>query len=179
MLFKKENVSVRQLQEADIPLLTKWLSDPTVLEFYEGRDRPHNEEMVRSTFVEKKSGDPVLGCIITYEDQEIGYIQFYPADEEDKQGYGYTSEELIYGMDQFIGEPQYWNKGIGTCLVTGMVQYLLEEKGATKVIMDPQVRNTRAIHCYEKCGFEKVKFLPEHELHEGVMRDCWLIEYTK
>jgi aminoglycoside 6'-N-acetyltransferase len=85
---------------------------------------------------------------------------------------------LIYGIDQFIGEPQYWNKGIGTRLVTGMVQYLLEEKGATIVIMDPQVRNTRAIQCYEKCGFEKVKFLPEHELHEGVMRDCWLLEYT-
>lgn len=48
-------------------------------------------------------------------------------------------------LDQFIGEPQYWNKGIGTGLVTGMVQYLLQEKGTTIATMDPQVRNTRAI----------------------------------
>ncbi len=45
--------------------------------------------------------------------------------------------------------------------------------------MDPQLRNTRAMKCYEKCGFKKIKILPKHELHEGVHQDCWLIEYKK
>ncbi|MEH1834506.1 MAG: GNAT family protein [Nostoc sp.] len=34
--------------------------------------------------------------------------------------------------------------------------------------------NPRAIRCYEKCGFVKVKLLPAHELHEGEYSDCWL-----
>ena len=42
---------------------------------------------------------------------------------------------------------------------------------------DPQAWNERAIRCYEKCGFKKVKLLPKHELHEGEYRDCWQIEY--
>ena len=64
--------------------------------------------------------------------------------------------EIIYGTDQFFGEPSYWNKGIGTRLVSAMVKYLIEEKGANRIVMDPQTWNERAIRCYEKCGFEKV-----------------------
>ena len=81
-------------------------------------------------------------------------------------------------MDQFIGESTYWNKGIGTQLVRAMVAYLIEEKGADRIVMDPQTWNERAIRCYEKCGFKKVKLLPENELHEGEYRDCWLIEHV-
>ncbi len=42
--------------------------------------------------------------------------------------------------------------------------------------MDPQCRNARAIACYEKCGFKKIRILPRHEMHEGEMRDCQLVE---
>ena len=99
---------------------------------------------------------------------------------EEKSTYGYGSAtEIIYGMDQFFGESAYWNKGIGTRLVRSMVKYLIEEKGADRIVMDPQTWNERAIRCYEKCGFEKVKFLPKRELHEGEYRDCWLMEWKE
>lgn len=109
---------------------------------------------------------------------EIGYIQFYQLDNVIKEDYGYTGEN-VYGTDQFIGEVDYWNKGIGTLLVSSMVHFLTEVKNADRVVMDHQVRNTRAIRCYEKCGFKKVKILGKNELHEGVYQDCWLIEYHK
>ena len=32
------------------------------------------------------------------------------------------------------------------------------------------------IRAYEKAGFRIIKSLPEHELHEGKMEDCWLME---
>jgi aminoglycoside 6'-N-acetyltransferase len=111
-----------------------------------------------------------------HDDNPIGYVQFYPVSEEDKAFYGYSLEETIYGMDQFIGEPSYWNSSIGTQMVTAVAAYLFREIGASKVIMDPQARNARAIRCYEKCGFTKVKLLPQRELHEGVWQDCWLME---
>lgn len=88
-------------------------------------------------------------------------------------------KEVIYGMDQFIGEVSYWNKGIGTKLISSVAEYLIREKGADRLVMDPQTQNQRAIHCYEKCGFEKVKLLPKRELHEGEYRDCCLMEYSK
>ena len=168
-------MKVRQLEKKDNSLLAKWLSDPTALEFYEGRNNPFSIEKVNCVFYKSDRGQ--VRCIIDYEGSEIGYIQFYLLDEETKKEYGYSQEETIYGTDQFIGESEYWNKGVGTLLVSSMVQFLIEQKKADRVVMDPQVRNVRAIKCYEKCGFKKVKMLLKQELHEGVLQDCWLIEY--
>lgn len=40
MLFQKENVSVRYVIEEDAPIISKWLTDQEVLQYYEGRDNP-------------------------------------------------------------------------------------------------------------------------------------------
>ena len=85
----------------------------------------------------------------------------------------------MYATDQFIGDPQYWGKGIGTNFMQMLVSYLFEEKNANAVILDPHTNNTRAICCYQKVGFKIIKFLPKHELHDGKKVDCYLMEYTK
>ncbi len=169
---------VRQLEENDIPLLSKWLSDPNVLQYYEGRDNPFDNEKVQNVFFSK---DPSIQMgIVIYENNEIGYIQYYQLDSESKSEYGLSdSTELIYGMDQFIGEINHWNRGIGNILVSSMVDYLVNNKHADKVVVDPQTWNIRAIKCYEKCGFIKTRLLPNHELHEGEYRDCFVMEYNK
>ncbi len=175
MLFQKENLRVRELEWDDKYLLSKWLTNPEILQYYEGRDNPFDVEKVEQKFFGEEAD--TTRCIIEFEEVSIGYIQFYEVDEDERRTYGYgDSSEIIYGMDQFIGESAYWNKGFGTQLVRAMVAYLNEEKGADRIVMDPQTWNERAIRCYEKCGFEKVKLLPEKELHEGEYRDCWLIE---
>jgi aminoglycoside 6'-N-acetyltransferase len=174
LLFQNGPLIVRILEKKDNQLLAKWLSDPAVLEFYEGRDNPFDVDKVNHVFYDE---DEAVKCLVEYNDQAIGYIQFYPLDDESRIDYGYGTDENIYGIDQFIGEVEYWNKGIGTFLVTSMVTYLIKDKKADRVVMDPQTRNARALKCYEKCGFKKVKLLPKRELHEGVYQDCWLIEY--
>lgn len=177
VLFQKGKIVVRKLDLKDNVLLAKWLSDPKVLQYYEGRDNPHDIEKVNEVFFNK---DPeVVGCIVKYGGVEIGYIQFYLVDDTTSEIKDYPPSETVYGIDQFIGEVDYWNKGIGTLLVTAMVDYLINEKSADRVIMDPQVTNARALRCYEKCGFKKVRILPKQEFHEGEYKDCWLIEYKK
>jgi len=179
MIFQRDALVVRELVESDKEKLAKWLSDPRVLEYYEGRDRPHDIEMVTKHFYNRKN-EEITGCIVEYEGKEIGYIQFYPLEEDEKIEYGYAdSPETIYGTDQFIGEVSYWNKGIGKQLVSSMIDFLMREKGADRVVMDPQSWNARAIACYEKCGMKKVKLLPKHEIHEGELRDAWLMEYSE
>ncbi|GGA46669.1 GNAT family N-acetyltransferase [Psychrobacillus lasiicapitis] len=178
MLFQNDKLSVRLLGQQDSSLLAKWLSNPAVLEFYEGRDNPFDDNKVQEKFYNRENG--VDRCIVEFDNTPIGYIQFYPVDLDERKLYGYADiTEVLYGMDQFIGEVAYWNKGIGTLLVNSTVKFLLEQKKADRVVMDPQTWNERAIRCYEKSGFKKVKLLPKNELHEGEYRDCWLIEYTK
>ncbi len=175
-LLVAAGLRVRTLEAADVQNLCRWLSDPAVLEFYEGRDRPLDPETARREYL-AKPGDPVTGCIVEWDGKPIGYVQFYPLDGAEKTAFGYSSAECVVGMDQFIGEPAYWNQGIGTRLVTAMVEYLRTVQGASRVVVDPHTDNTRAIRCYEKSGFRKAKILPQHEMHEGRRRDCWLMEF--
>jgi aminoglycoside 6'-N-acetyltransferase len=45
------------------------------------------------------------------------------------------------------------------------------------VTIDPETWNTRAIRSYEKAGFAKWRFIARAELHEGEMRDAWLMVF--
>jgi aminoglycoside 6'-N-acetyltransferase len=177
VLFQNGKLMVRELEVRDKHLIAKWLSDPSVLEYYEGRDNPFDLEKVNEKFYVRENN--LVRCMVEYDKVNIGYIQYYDLDDEQRNLYGYYEiSESIYGMDQFIGEVDFWNKGIGTVLIKSMVAFLMEEKQADKVVMDPQTWNERALACYEKCGFKKVKILPKNEYHEGEYRDCWLIEYS-
>lgn len=178
IVMQGEEIGLRQLEAEDAPLLWKWLNDPDVLAYYEGRDRPQSREDIRESFYEE-IGEATL-CIIQYIGNDIGYLQFYPLEDEERELYGYEADDgVIYGMDQFIGETDYWNRGIGTKLIGEVVQYLFNRHGAGKIVMDPQAWNERAIKVYEKNGFVKKKLLPRHEWHEGEYRDCWLIERNR
>lgn len=176
MMWKQGRLAVRKLSVSDEQELLKWMSDPQVLAYYEGRDRPHDLERVRRNFYSKE--ERITPCLVLFDNEPIGYIQFYTLSQEEAGEYGYGETDLVFGMDQFIGEPVYWNRGIGTELVSRMVQHLCETCGAGKIVMDPECWNKRAIRCYEKSGFRKIRLLPEYELHEGKWRDCWLMEYV-
>ncbi|WP_246569124.1 GNAT family N-acetyltransferase [Allobacillus halotolerans] len=43
-----------------------------------------------------------------------------------------------------------------------MVLSELNHKGATKVLLEVNPANKRAIRAYEKCGFHKIKDLEDH-----------------
>ncbi len=178
MLLQDGKLLVRTLQDEDAHLLLKWLTNPALLEFYEGRDRTINLQTVRGKYL-NKHGNPVTGCAVEWDGKAIGFTQFYPLDDAEKMRHGYRTTERIFGMDQFIGEPGDWNKGIGTSLVKAMAEYLWRSEKADRVVMDPQADNARAIRCYEKAGFRKIRILPRHELHEGSFKDCWLMEYAE
>ena len=176
IFYKTGELRVRRLERHDKHLIVKWLSDNEVLQYYEGRNNPHDEKMVEEKFycvdIDKTK------CIIEYSQTPIGYIQFYPVSQEDCEKYGYANlHGTLFGSDQFIGETKYWGQGIGKVLMNSTINFLITVKGAQKVVLDPQSWNKRAIKCYEKSGFIKVKLLPNQELHEGELRDCWLMEY--
>ncbi|CAM3183564.1 GNAT family N-acetyltransferase [Paenibacillus lupini] len=178
ILLQGKKINLRTLELSDVPLLVRWLSDPVVLEFYEGRDNPHDEALVQKHFYEDREG--ITSCIIQHHGIDIGYLQFYEIEEDEKEEYDLSDHKgVIYGMDQFIGEPDYWNKGIGSELIKETVRYLTEDCKAGKIVLDPQAWNMRALRVYEKCGFKKVKLLEKHEWHEGEYRDCWMMVYDR
>ena len=79
----------------------------------------------------------------------------------------------------FIGEPEHWDRGLGNRALSMLLGYLFGSLEALKVVIDPHVNNPRAVRCYEKAGFQRVKVLHGHELHEGQTRDAWLMEIDR
>jgi len=181
-LIRTANLAIRLMRDelADYQAMARWLSDPRVLEFYDGRDHP----LSLASAIEKYSprilaADGMTPCLLILQDEPVGYMQYYAVNDDSKAAYGFDANQhatSLYAFDQFMGEPERWNQGLGTRAVTLLVEYLFRQKKARKIVIDPQARNPRAIRCYEKCGFRKVKLLPENELHEGKMEDCWLME---
>lgn len=171
-----DKVSIRPLAPSDADYLLKWLSNPAVLEFYEGRDFQCTMEAVQEHFY---ASEPWMSrWIVTYNRGPVGYLQSYPVVGEMRTEYGFEGpEEAVYAIDQFIGEPEMWGRGIGRSFLRLILRWLEKEKGAEVILLDPHTDNARAIRAYLAVGFQAVKLLPAHELHEGTMRDCWLMAY--
>lgn len=176
MILAGDDFILRRLTEADIPLMARWLSDDRVLEFYEGRDKPFDEEAVRQHWFDADRGR-LTQCIVEWDQMPIGYQQFYPLTTEEKAEYAYPPEADVWGMDQFIGLPELWSQGLGTRFVRLVAEHAQARSTARIVTTDPRVVNARAIRCYQKAGFERIRVLPHHEFHEGEWWDGWLMVF--
>lgn len=166
---------IREFSEDDLPLMLKWLTDERVLEFYEGRDVKYTRELLEEHYLEEPPGG--FRLIIEYVGAPIGFGQAYRLSGEMFDEYDYPDTgRAVFAMDQFIGEPEYWNRGIGTEFLRLILAYLEDELGAERILLDPHKNNLRAVRAYEKAGFRIIKALPEHELFEGKAEDCLLME---
>lgn len=177
-IIESEKINLRILTHKDQPLLLKWLTNKTILEFWEGKNAVFDLNRIKKDFYSLEQ--QITRTIIEYQGLPIGYCQMYIVDKQTAKEYLYKlNKKVVYGVDQFIGEPEFWNKGIGTNFMKLLTQYLFNKKGADAVILDPHTNNQRAIRCYQKVGFKVLKLLPKHELHDGEMVDCYLMECKK
>jgi aminoglycoside 6'-N-acetyltransferase len=154
-MIMKGDLLIRLMNHNDFDIMVKWLNDQRVLEFYE--EPPSSLDKVKEKYGPRIEGKHyVIPCIVEYKKQPLGYIQYYEIPEDDLKKYGFTSNQNIYGIDQFIGETKLWGKGIGTSMILMMLNFL-KSKGASKVVLEVKKNNIRAMKSYMKCGFKKTK----------------------
>ena len=159
--------------DSDYQLMAKWLSDPKVYKFVYGR--PKNLEWVKKKYGPRiKKVENVNACFIEYKNQPIGYMQYSPVAKA--KDYGLKSNNNIWSIDIWIGEPDYWDQGIGSQTLDMLTNYIFKNLGAVKIVIDPHIDNPRAIKAYEKAGFKKVKILKAHEMYKDKKVDSWLME---
>ena len=151
-------VTLRLLAEDDLPLLHEWLNRPHLVEWW-GGERPSLKE-VREHYLPRVMGlqnvTPYIGLL---GGEPFAYAQSYIALGS---GDGWWEDETdpgVRGIDQGIGKAELLNQGLGTKLVQTLVASLFVDPAVTKVQTDPAPSNLRAIRCYEKAGFRRVKDL--------------------
>ena len=156
VIMSNDKISLRLLTEQDKDLLLKWLTDERILNFWEGKSSVFDLDRVTKEYYSEEDVE-IIRRIIEYDGKSIGYVHMYKLNEELLNEYEYPlTDKVVYGIDQFIGEPEYWDKGIGTKFMKLVLQYLTKEKNADIIILDPHADNPRAIRCYEKVGLRKL-----------------------
>ncbi|MFN5894717.1 MAG: GNAT family N-acetyltransferase, partial [Dolichospermum sp.] len=79
MLIIKDKITIRPMKDDihDYQLMEKWRSDEKVLQFYGGRDDPFDLEKVIEVYQPRIKGEePLIPCIFSYQNLEIGYLQY-------------------------------------------------------------------------------------------------------
>ena len=156
----------------DYEVMTKWLNTPEVLEYYGDIQSPFSLEQIIEKYEPRIKGvSQITPYIAQLNTIPIGFMQRYRVLEKDQLAFGYQNNQIIYGMDMFIGEPTLFGKGYGTQMLIKFVIDLFETTDAEIIILDPEITNERAIRCYEKCGFVKVKKINH--------KTCWLMNKLK
>ncbi|MDF2940668.1 MAG: family N-acetyltransferase [Gammaproteobacteria bacterium] len=142
--------SFKPLEESDIDLLYHWLNLPHVSEiWYENL----SYEETRKKYLQRLDSDWIFSFIIHCDNQPIGFIHYYYAD---KVGHGWwpNAKPGEAGIDLFIAEQAYLNKGYGALLLKEFIKLLSKDRKLKTLFVDPAPDNVRAIRCYEKCGFK-------------------------
>lgn len=112
--------------------------------------------------------------IASYDTIEFGYLitsDVEPQNKEDSRFAKYIkAKETAITLDLLIGEEEYLGQGLAKKMIQN---FLLSAFSHTnKVFIDPECTNTRAIHVYEKAGFQKLeKFIAQwHRVPHWLMK---------
>ena len=149
-------VTLRSMTEQDLGMLHDWLNRPHIVEWWGGvgptledvREQYHPRALAAANVT------PYIGLL---DGRSFAYAQSYVALGS---GDGWCQDETdpgVRGIDQSIAESALLGQGYGTLLVRALVDLLFANPCVSKVQTDPSPRNLRAIRCYEKAGFRRIK----------------------
>jgi len=151
-------VTLRLMTDRDLPMLHEWLNRPHIVEWWNG-ERPSLDEVVAQYSTHVLTEAKVTPYIGMLGEQPFAYAQSYVALGA---GDGWWEDETdpgVRGIDQSIADPELLGQGLGTRLVRSLVDLLFSDSQVTKVQTDPAPDNLRAIRCYEKAGFRRLKIV--------------------
>jgi RimJ/RimL family protein N-acetyltransferase len=138
------DVRLRELTEADLPLLAGYANNPKVSRnLRDAFPSPYTLEDARTFKRMTDAQDPKTAFAIEYRGAYAGNISLTPGMDVYRRG-----AEIGY----FVGEP-FWNKGIATRAVRLMVARGFESLGLVRIHTGVFSYNTASMRVLEKCGF--------------------------
>ncbi|MGW7433615.1 GNAT family N-acetyltransferase [Streptomyces sp. NPDC054861] len=145
--------------ERDVPLISRWMNDPAVAAFWE---LAGPETVTADHLRGQLDGDgrtvPCLGVLGT---TPMSYFEIYRADLDPLARY-YPARPHDTGIHLLIGGVADRGHGIGTTLLRAVADLVLDHRPrCTRVIAEPDVRNTPSVSAFLSAGF---RFSAEVEL---------------
>lgn len=146
-ILKGKKVILKPLHISQAENYFRWLKDEKVNKFLSADFNDLN--LKKETAYIKKSNkekNSFRWAIYAKSGAHIGTTALH--DIEVKQNL-----KAIWGI--FIGEKNYWGKGLGTDVLKTVLKFSFDKLKLNRVELGVFPFNKRAIKCYKKCGFKK------------------------
>lgn len=144
-------VVLRAPEPDDLPNYVCWLQDRDVLTYF-GPYRPMNLVQEEAWFERQNSDTGSINFAIAHRGQHVGGCGFLNIDHQHRRA----------EVGIFIGEKSLWDQGLGRDALATIVDYGFQYLNFHRIYLRVFAENKRAIHSYEKVGFQ----------HEGRQRQA-------
>jgi len=138
----------------DVDMLVAWHADPDVSRFWD------DEMFTREQMLERLRRPNVDAFVVEADGNPVGYLQAWWDEEAPLEG----------GIDMFL-IPEARGRGIGPDATRAVVRHLLDDRGWTRVTVDPYAWNEPAIRAWRKAGFVEVETRAADDEHTS----AWLL----
>ncbi|MFK0169727.1 GNAT family N-acetyltransferase [Streptomyces sp. NPDC090306] len=139
--------------ERELALLARWMNDPAVAAFWE-LDGPGSRTLdhVRAQLDGDGRSVPCLGVL---DGRPMSYWELYRADL-DPLARHYPARPHDTGVHLLLGDAADRGRGLGTALLGAVAALVLDRRPAcTRVVAEPDVRNTSSVAAFLGAGFRR------------------------
>jgi len=173
-ILEGEKVRLRPTEERDLPRFVEWLADRDVTRWLAAMGEPPTLEDEREWYERRREdAESVMWSIETIDGELAGTVELR-----------LTPRAKRAEMGIAIQDKARWSQGLGTDTVRLVLRYAFEDLQLNRVELTTDEENTRAVRCYEKCGFVREGLLRQHRLIDGrfgntlvmaVLGEEWLV----
>ncbi|MEJ2736582.1 MAG: GNAT family protein [Anaerolineae bacterium] len=166
-----ERIVFRAIEQQDLPDYVEWLNDPQVLEYF-GTYSPLSLPQEEKWYEEMLQDRSFCVFAIEFEGQHVGGAGLSAID-------GRTASAEA-GL--FIGRPDMWGHGLGFDVLQTLLRFGFAQMNLNRIYLRVFAENERAVHLYEKLGFQHEGRWRQAEFRHGryhdllwmsVLRDEW------
>ncbi|GGR58543.1 GNAT family N-acetyltransferase [Streptomyces roseolus] len=137
--------------ERDLPLLTRWMNDPAVAAFWElaGPDTVTADHVGAQLEGDGRS----VPCLGVLDSTPMSYFEIYRADL-DPLARAYPALPHDTGVHLLLGGAADRGRGVGTVLLRTVADLVLDHRPrCTRVVAEPDIRNTPSVSAFLSAGF--------------------------
>lgn len=161
MSIQGEKIRLRAIERSDIPAFVCWFNDPEVTQYllmYMPMSLAQEEHWFEAQLDDR---DRSIFGIETAEGTLIGNIGLHDINWKDRKA--------TLGIT--IGAKEYWGQGYGTDAIRTLLRFCFQQMNLHRISLSVWDYNSRAMRCYEKCGFQVEGRLRQAHFHDGQYHD--------
>jgi len=159
-------VRLRAYEKSDADALFRWFSDEEVTRWLGPPNLPSRAQQGKFIEMASASGDDAkYFAIETLDGKLVGDCGLRKIDWKSRKAEFFLT----------IGEKQLWGKGLGSDALRIAIRLAFDKLNLNRLWLTTLVNNSRAVRCYEKCGFVREGLLRQESFVDGKYRDVLMM----